>query len=35
VGPVVRVEVLEGADPAPYWVFSSRRPEELVAALAR
>jgi hypothetical protein len=35
VGPVVRVEVLGGADPAPYWVFSSRRPDELVAALGR
>jgi hypothetical protein len=35
VGPVVRVEVLDGADPAPYWVFSSRRPDELVAALGR
>jgi len=35
VGPVVRVEVLDGADPAPYWVFSSRRADELVAALGR
>ncbi|MGI5130905.1 DUF3093 domain-containing protein [Pseudonocardia sp. CA-107938] len=35
VGPVVRVEVLDGADPAPYWVFSSRRPDQVLAALGR
>jgi hypothetical protein len=35
VGPVVRVEVLDGADPAPYWVFSCRRPDALMTALGR
>ncbi|MDN5859214.1 MAG: DUF3093 domain-containing protein [Pseudonocardia sp.] len=34
VGPVVRVEVLGGADESPYWVFSTRRPDEVVKALA-
>ena len=33
VGPVVRIEVLDGD--APYWVVSSREPERLVAALGR
>lgn len=35
VGPVVRIEVTDPASPAPYWIVSSRRPEELVAALDR
>ena len=30
----VRVEVADPADPAPYWYVSTRRPEELAAALA-
>lgn len=30
---VVRVEVVDAADPTPYWLISSRRPEELAAAL--
>ena len=30
----VRVEVTDPADPAPYWLVSTRRPEQLVAALA-
>jgi hypothetical protein len=29
----VKVEVVDPADPAPYWLVSTRRPEELVAAL--
>ncbi|MGQ0837931.1 DUF3093 domain-containing protein [Actinokineospora sp.] len=33
VGPLVRVEVTDPADPTPYWLFSTRRPEELIAAL--
>ena len=33
IGPVVRVEILDDADPTPYWLFSTRRPEELVAVL--
>lgn len=30
---VVRVEVTDPADPTPYWLFSTRRPERLVAVL--
>lgn len=33
VGPMVRMELTDPADPTPYWLFSSRRPEELRAAL--
>jgi hypothetical protein len=33
VAPVVRVELTDETDPAPYWLVSSRRPEKLVAAL--
>lgn len=33
VGPVVRIEVLDPDDPTPYWVISTRRPEQLLAAL--
>lgn len=29
----VRVEVVDPADPAPYWLVSTRRPDELAAAL--
>lgn len=29
----VRVEVVDPMDPAPYWLVSTRRPEELAAAL--
>lgn len=35
VGPVVRVELIDPDDPTPYWVFSVRDPERLVAALGR
>ncbi|MFP5347538.1 MAG: DUF3093 domain-containing protein [Actinomycetes bacterium] len=35
VDPVVRVELTDPADPTPYWLISTRRPEELVAALDR
>lgn len=31
----VLVEVADPADPTPYWLISSRRPDELAAALAR
>lgn len=31
----VRVDVTDPADPAPYWLLSSRRPDELAAILAR
>ncbi|WP_156758229.1 DUF3093 domain-containing protein [Actinokineospora pegani] len=33
VGPVVRVRVEDPADPTPYWLFSTRHPERLAAAL--
>jgi hypothetical protein len=31
----VRVEITDPADPAPYWLVSSRRPEQLAGALTR
>lgn len=34
VAPVVRIEVTDPDDPAPYWLVSTRRPEELAAAIA-
>ncbi len=33
VGPVVRIELTDPGDPTPYWLVSTRRPEELVAAI--
>ena len=30
----VRVEITDPADPAPYWLVSTRRPDELVTALS-
>ncbi|WP_232663369.1 DUF3093 domain-containing protein [Pseudonocardia sp. TRM90224] len=35
VGPLVRVEVTDPEDPTPYWIFSVRDPERLLAALGR
>lgn len=35
IGPVLRIENTEPGAAAPYWVVSSRRPEELVKALGR
>lgn len=35
VDPVVRVEIDDPADPTPYWLISTRRPDELLAALGR
>ena len=34
VGPLVRLEVTDPDDPTPYWVFSVREPDRLLAALA-
>ncbi|NOJ59703.1 DUF3093 domain-containing protein [Arthrobacter sp. 260] len=34
ISPVVRVAITDPADPTPYWLTSTRRPEQLVAALA-
>lgn len=33
IAPVVRVPIIDPDDPAPYWLLSSRRPEELAAAI--
>jgi len=33
VDPVVRVPITDPDDPAPYWVVSTRHPEQLIAAL--
>jgi hypothetical protein len=33
IAPVVRVEITDEADPTPYWLVSTRHPDELVAAL--
>jgi hypothetical protein len=35
LGTSVRVEITDPADPAPYWLLSSRRPTELAQALSR
>jgi hypothetical protein len=34
VDPVVKVEVRDDADPTPYWLVSTRKPEAVIAALA-
>lgn len=33
VDPVLKVAILDPDDPAPYWLLSTRRPEELAAAI--
>lgn len=33
ISPVVRVAITDPADPTPYWMTSTRRPDQLVAAL--
>lgn len=33
INPVVRVDINDPRDPTPYWLFSSRKPEQLVAVL--
>ncbi|CAM3601915.1 DUF3093 domain-containing protein [Micrococcus flavus] len=33
IAPVVRVQITDARDRTPYWLTSTRRPEELVAAL--
>jgi hypothetical protein len=35
IDPVVRIEITDPADRTPYWLASSRHPDELVAALSR
>lgn len=34
VGPVVKIPVTDATDATPYWLVSSRRPEELATAIA-
>ena len=34
IGPMIRATVTDAADPTPYWLFSVRRPESLIARLA-
>lgn len=33
IAPVVRIDLTDPDDPTPYWMVSTRRPEQLVAAL--
>lgn len=33
IDPVVRIDITDPSDPTPYWLTSTRRPEELVAVL--
>lgn len=33
IGPIVKVRNTDVEDPAPYWLVSTRRPEELIEAL--
>ena len=35
IDPVVRIELSDPDDPTPYWLVSTRRPDELVDALNR
>ncbi|WP_028266778.1 DUF3093 domain-containing protein [Arthrobacter sp. MA-N2] len=35
IDPVVRIEITDPADRTPYWLTSTRRPEELLAALSK
>ncbi len=34
IDPVVRIEITDPADRTPYWLASTRHPDELVAALS-
>lgn len=34
IGPVVKVELNDPRDPTPYWLISTRKPEELARALS-
>jgi hypothetical protein len=35
VHPVVKIELLDDTDPAPYWLVSTRHPDKLAEALAK
>jgi hypothetical protein len=34
IDPIARIELTDPDDPTPYWVVSTRRPEQLAAAIA-
>ncbi|MBU1249649.1 MAG: DUF3093 domain-containing protein [Actinobacteria bacterium] len=34
VDPVVRIEIADADDPTPYWLISSRRPDDLAIAIS-
>ena len=34
IDPVVRIDITDPSDRTPYWLTSTRRPEELTAALS-
>ncbi|TLM83803.1 DUF3093 domain-containing protein [Pseudarthrobacter sp. NamE5] len=34
IDPVVKIDITDPSDPTPYWLASSRRPDELAAALS-
>ena len=33
IDPVVRIQIVDDDDPTPYWLISSRRPEDLASAI--
>lgn len=35
IDPVVKITVLDSDDPIPYWLVSTRRPEELISSLGK
>jgi hypothetical protein len=35
ITPVVKVDLTDPTDPTPYWIVSTRRPAEVVAAIAK
>ena len=35
IEPVVKLEITDPADPVPYWLLSTRHPEELIAAIEK
>ena len=35
IDPVARVELVDEADPTPYWLISTRKPDEMASAISR
>jgi hypothetical protein len=35
ISPVVKIDVLDDADPAPYWLVSTRQPDAVIEAIKR